>query len=392
MTGFDTEAILRALKSALPAAKGRIGLHEPCFAGNEWSYVKECLDTGWVSSVGSYVDRFERELAAFTGARRAVAVVNGTAALHVSLLLAGVCPGDEVIIPSLTFVATANAVAYCGAVPHFADSDEATLGLDPGKLAEHLSAIAEIKRGGCVNRHTGRPIRAIVPMHTFGHPVDLDPLVELCNRWNLVLVEDAAESLGSLYKGRHTGTFGRLAALSFNGNKVLTTGGGGAILTNDEGLGKMAKHLTTTAKVPHRWEFFHDAAGFNYRLPNINAALGCAQLEQLPRFLEHKRALAARYREAFRNVQGVRFFCEPSFAASNYWLNALVLDPPCASARDDILEMTDKNGIMTRPAWTPMHRLPMYQVCPCMELSGAEDLERRLINIPSSAALGGGHD
>jgi perosamine synthetase len=392
MTGFDTEAILRAFRNVLPADKGRIGLHEPCFAGNEWSYVKDCLDTGWVSSVGSYVDRFERELAEFTGVKCAVAVVNGTAALHASLLLAGVRPGDEVIIPTLTFVATANAVAYCSAVPHFADSNEATLGIDSEKLAEHLSTTAEIRGGSCISRHTGRPIRAVVPMHTFGHPVDLDPLVELCNRWNLVLVEDAAESLGSYYKGKHTGNFGRLAALSFNGNKVLTTGGGGAILTNDESLGKMAKHLTTTAKVPHRWEFFHDATGYNYRLPNINAALGCAQLEQLPRFLEQKRDLAILYRDAFQEVHGVRFFTEQPFATSNYWLNTLILAPPFAGARDDVLEMTNNNGIMTRPAWTPMHRLSMYCNCPRMDLSGAEDIERRLVNIPSSPELGVPHD
>lgn len=388
MNDVDASAILRAIRGALPADREFVVLHEPSFGGNEWAYVKECLDTGWVSSVGSYVDRFERMLADYTGAKRAVAVVNGTAALHICLLLAGVTAGDEVIIPTLTFVATANAVAYCGATPHFADSEELTLGIDPAKLADYLTEIAELRDGVCRNRITGRPIRAVVPMHTFGHPVDIDPLIELCARWKLTLIEDAAESLGSLYKGRHTGTFGTLAALSFNGNKVVTTGGGGAILTNDEALGTLAKHLTTTAKIPHRWEFNHDAIGFNYRLPNINAALGCAQLEQLPRFVALKRTLAERYRATFQQVEGVHFVNEPPFATSNYWLNALILTPELAHLRDPLLEATNSAGIMTRPAWTPMHRLSMYRECPQMDLSRAEDIERRLVNIPSSSSLG----
>jgi perosamine synthetase len=387
MSRLNCEEIVGALQKVLPAGKEAIGLHEPDFSGNEWAYVKECLDTGWVSSVGSYVNRFEHDLAEYTGVKRAIAVVNGTAALHVCLLLAGVQPGDEVIIPTLTFVATANAVAYCGAIPHFADSDLATLGLDPGKLADHLSEIAEIRGESCVNRLTGRPIRALVPMHTFGHPVDLDPLVELCSRWNLVLVEDAAESLGSYYKGKHTGNFGRLAALSFNGNKIITTGGGGAILTNDEELSVRAKHLTTTAKVPHRWEFGHDAVGFNYRLPNLNAALGCAQLERLPEFVSAKRALAELYRLAFTDICGIRFFSEPIHNRSNYWLNTLLLDEECADQRDAFLAASNNVGIMTRPAWTLMSRLPMFAHCPRMDLTVAESLVKRLVNIPSSPIL-----
>ena len=388
---LDTRAILIALKSVLPADQGAVALHEPRFAGNEWSYVKECLDTGWVSSVGKFVDRFEQQLADYTGTRRAVATVNGTAALHMGLLLVGVRPGDEVLVPTLTFVATANAVSYCGATPHFVDSEKGTLGMDPEKLNIYLRGIADVKQGGCYNRETGRPIRALVPVHTFGHPANLDGLAEVCSRFRITMVEDAAESLGSFYKKKHTGNWGRVSALSFNGNKTITTGGGGAILTNDEDLGRVAKHLTTTARVAHSWELTHDRVGYNYRMPNINAALGCAQLEQLPVFLQQKRSLAKRYEQAFAGVDGVSFFMEPVEAKSNYWLNTLLLDKKHAGARDALLELTNKNGINTRPAWTLMHRLPMYGQCPRMDLSKAEDIASRLINIPSSAILGEVH-
>lgn len=384
------KALLEALNSVRPAGKDFLPLHEPCFAGNEWNYVKECLDTGWVSSVGKFVDRFEEDLAAFTGVKRAIAVVNGTAALHVCLLLAGVKPGDEVLIPALTFIATANAVCYAGGVPHLVDCDVRTLGVDPEKLARYLDDIAEERDGACYNRRTGRRIAAVVPMHTFGHPVDLDALLELSRRFGIPLIEDAAESLGSWYKGRHTGQWGLLSALSFNGNKTITTGGGGAILTNDEELGRLAKHITTTAKVPHRWEFNHDRIGFNYRLPNINAALGVAQLETLPCFLEAKRALAARYQALLADVPGVSFFTEPEGCRSNYWLNTLLLEPESAGRRDELLAATNDAGIMTRPAWTLMSRLPMFADSPRMDLGVAEDLERRIINIPSSVELGQG--
>lgn len=384
---LDLSRILNVLKSVLPTDQTSISLHEPCFGGNEWAYVKECLDTGWVSSVGKYVDRFEEQLAAYAGVNRAVAVVNGTAALHICLKLVGVEPGDEVLIPALTFVATANAVAYCGAVSHFVDSEMKTLGIDPHKLADYLTEIAEVRDGMCFNRLTGRPIKAVVPMHAYGHPVDLDPLAEVCRRFNLALIEDAAESLGSFYQGKHTGHWGKLAALSFNGNKTITTGGGGAILTNDEKLGALAKHLTTTAKRPHRWAFDHDQIGYNYRLPNINAALGCAQLEQLPDFLDKKRKLADRYRQAFKEIEGVTFFSEPEFAKSNYWLNVLLLDEERAGQRDALLALTNDAGIMTRPTWTLMHKLPMFSHGPRMDLTVAESLERRLINIPSSVTL-----
>ncbi len=390
MAAVDPQRVLQALKAALPDVTPPVSLHEPSFAGKEWQYVKECLDTGWVSSVGKFVDRFELQLAEFTGARRAVAVVNGTAALHVCLQLVGVERDDEVLVPTLTFIATPNAVSYCGAVPHFIDSEDRTLGVDPAKLAGYLTAIAELRDEGCFNRVTGRRIKALVPMHVFGHPVDLDPLVELCARYRIELVEDAAESLGSFYKGRHTGNLGRVSALSFNGNKVITTGGGGAIITNDDELGKLAKHLTTTARVAHQWSFIHDRIGYNYRLPNINAALGCAQMEELPGFIASKRALAVRYADVFAGMAGLRFFIEPDFAESNYWLDALLLDTPDLAARDAILKATNDAGLMTRPAWTLMHQLPMYRDCPRMDLCVAESLEARLINLPSSPKLGRG--
>ncbi|MGA1823488.1 MAG: LegC family aminotransferase [bacterium] len=382
------QKILETLQSVLPWEQGELSLHEPCFAGNEWNYVKECLDTGWVSSVGRFVDRFEAMLAEYTGSKRAVAVVNGTAALHIALKLIGVGRNDEVLLPALTFVATANAVSYCGAVPHFVDSEEKTLGMTADTLADYLTKNAEIRGDVCFNLKTGRRIRAALPMHTFGHPVDLDAISALCKRFHLEMVEDAAESLGSFYKGEHTGTWGRVSVLSFNGNKIITTGGGGALITNDESLADLAKHLTTTAKTPHRWAFYHDTIGYNYRLPNINAALGCAQLEQLPDFLKKKRSLSEKYQQAFDGIEGVRFFTEPDFARSNYWLNVLLLDENRAGERDAVLEIANSNGLKARPAWTLLHKLPMYKNCPRMDVSVAESLESRLINIPSSACLG----
>lgn len=387
MSYMDINAVVTAIKSCLPETTESIALHEPRFSGREWEYVKECLDTGWVSSAGKYVERFEQQLAEVTGAQRAVAVVNGTAALHICLKLVGVEPGDEVIVPALTFVATANAVTYCGAVPHFVDSEERTLGIDPYKLDSYLREITDLKGDGSYNKHTGRRIKAVVPMHTFGHPVDLDPLVELCHRYQLELVEDAAEALGSYYKGRHTGNWGKMSALSFNGNKIVTTGGGGAILTNDEELGKLAKHITTTAKLPHKWAFYHDLIGYNYRMPNINAALGCAQLEQLPDFLAGKRRLAERYRSALMPLAEVTFYNESDFARSNYWLNVMLLESGDLNQRNSLLEALHVNGIKARPVWTLMSQMPMFKHCPGMELDVAESLERSIINIPSSAFL-----
>ena len=367
---------------------GPVMLHEPRFAGNEWVYLKQCLDSTYVSSVGKFVDRFETDLAAYTGAKYAVAVVNGTAALHVALQLAGVRQGDEVLIPALTFVATANAITYCGATPHFADSEERTLGLDPKALREYLQGITEIRSEQCVHRATGRVIRALVPMHTFGHPVDIEGMLAVARDFNLALVEDAAESLGSTIHGRHTGTFGLMGTLSFNGNKTITTGGGGAILTNDPEVAKHAKHLTTTAKVPHRWDFVHNEIGYNFRMPNINAALGCAQLEQLPDFLAAKRQIFERYQVAFAGVPQTRIFAEPQGCRSNYWLQTLMLDESDVGQRDAILTATNDAGLMTRPTWTLLHRLVPYRDCPKMELPEAESLEGRLISLPSSAQLG----
>lgn len=387
MKKLNLKSILETVRSCLPADCSPIALHEPVFQGNEWDYVKQCLDTNWVSSVGKFVDKFEIQLAEYTGVKRAVVVVNGTAALHIALMLANIEPGDEVLIPDLTFVATANAVAYCRAIPHFVDSEEKTLGLDPVKLELWLKEISEMRNETCFNKKTGRRIRAVVAMHTFGHPVDLGPLVDVCRHYHLELIEDAAEALGSFYKGRHTGNWGKLSTLSFNGNKTITTGGGGAILTNDEKLGNYAKHLTTTAKIPHPWEYYHDQIGYNYRMPNINAALGCAQMEQLPDFVEKKRILARRYQEAFVNSDGIKVFVEPEFAKSNYWLNALLLDKGQISYRDELLELFNENGIMARPTWTLMHKLPMFKDSPKMDVCVAESLEARLINIPSSVTL-----
>jgi aminotransferase in exopolysaccharide biosynthesis len=364
-------------------------LHEPCFAGNEWKYLKECLDSSFVSSVGKFVDRFESDLAAYTGAKHVVAVVNGTSALHVALQLAGVKPDDEVLIPTLTFIATANAVSYCGATPHFVDSEERTLGMDPRALREYLKKSSEIRSGQCINRKTGRVIRALLPVHTFGHPVDIKGVRAVAQDYHLALVEDAAESLGSTYKGQHTGTFGLMGVLSFNGNKTITTGGGGAIITNDPILAERAKHLTTTAKMAHRWNYMHDEVGYNYRLPNINAALGCAQLEQLDGFLKSKRKLFESYKSAFTSVSRVNLVEEPTGCKSNYWLQTLMLNESTADQKNAILTATNDAGLMTRPAWTPLHQLMPYRECPRMALPVAESLGRCLINLPSSAQLGG---
>ena len=368
-----------------------VQLHTPTFNGNETKYLQECIDSTFVSSVGQFVDRFETDLAAYTGAKFAIAVVNGTSALHVALKLADVEVNDEVLIPALTFVATANAVTYCGAIPHFVDSESTSLGIDAAKLRQYLKEHTEQISGQCMNRSTQRVIRTIVPMHTFGHPSDIEALMAVAADFNLALVEDAAESLGSFYNEKHTGTFGKLGTLSFNGNKTITTGGGGVILTNDEVLARRAKHLTTTAKIPHAWEFVHDEIGYNYRMPNINAALGCAQLERLPEMLLAKRNLFESYKKAFNSISGVKLLKEPDGASSNYWLQTLVLDSTQAHLRDEILEVTNSAGLMTRPAWTLLADLKPFAGCPSMDLTTARDLVERIINIPSSAHLGNLH-
>lgn len=380
-----TQEVIDAVRAVVGSAPAP--LHEPTLAGNEWHYLKECLDSTFLSSAGKFVDRFEADLAAYTGAQHAIAVVNGTAALHIALKLAGVGNNHEVLVPSLTFVATANAITYCNATPHFVDSEERTLGVDTAKLRGHLNKHTEQRSGHCVNRNSGRVIRALVPMHTFGHPGDLDGLLAIAHDFKLALVEDAAESLGSFYHGRHTGTFGLLGTLSFNGNKTITTGGGGAILTNNAELARRGRHLATTAKLPHAWEFLHDEIGYNYRMPNLNAAVGCAQLEQLPALLAAKRELFLRYRAAFAPVKGVSLMAEPAQCQSNYWLQTLVLDAAQAQLRDAILQATNDAGLQTRPAWTLMHTLEHFKDCPAMNLDGAQSLSRRLINIPSSSGL-----
>jgi perosamine synthetase len=364
-----------------------VHLHEPRFAGREWEYVKQCLDTGWVSSVGQFVRQFEERLAVTCGTKAAIAMVNGTSALHLALRVVGVLPEDEVIIPTLTFVATANAVTYCGALPHFVDSEEGTFGIDANKLKAHLRQVAIDRGEGLVNKATGRRIRAVVPVHVFGHPVQICQLSAVCEEFALPFVEDATESLGSLYRNRPCGGLGMVGVLSFNGNKIVTTGGGGALVTNDEELARRARHLATTARVPHRWGFVHDETGWNYRMPNLNAALGLAQVEQLEEFVTAKRALAKRYASAFAGVQGVTFVTERPETVSNYWLNALLVHDDSGQAREEMLQTTNDKGVMTRPVWTLMHRLGMFRGCPRSKLEVAESIERRLVNLPSSASL-----
>lgn len=362
-------------------------LHHPTFAGNEKKYLEECIDSTFVSSVGPFVNHFEEEIARYTGAARAVVTVNGTAALHMALMLAGVERGDEVISQALTFIATCNAISYIGAHPVFIDVDLDTMGLSPEAMERWLEANAEVRADGvCYNRNTGRRIKACVPMHTFGHPARLDELCELCRKWHIELVEDAAESIGSKYHGKHTGTFGKVGALSFNGNKTITTGGGGMLLFNDPELGAFAKHLTTQAKVPHRWAFVHDHIGYNYRMPNINAALGCAQLECIDKFLESKRATAAYYKDYFAGEPGgIKFMAEPENSVSNYWLNAIML--PDRAAQQEFLEYTNDNGVMTRPIWELMNRLPMFKDAQTDGLANTEFLADRIVNIPSGVII-----
>lgn len=361
-----------------------IPLHEPRFNGNEKKYVNECIDSTFVSSVGEFVNRFEIEVAKFTGAKHAIATVNGTAALHIGLLMAGVEQNDEVITQPLTFVATANAINYAGAYPVFVDVDKDTMGLSPEKLEHFLVHNTQMVNGVCINKKTNRRIKAVVPMHTFGFPVRIDEILAICNKYQIALVEDAAESLGSYYKGKHTGTFGLLGTLSFNGNKTITTGGGGMIITNDEEIAKKAKYITTTAKVPHRWDYEHDMVAYNYRLPNLNSALGCAQMETLPGFLEKKRALAKTYQEFFKS-KSVGFITEPQDSISNYWLNAVVLED--LEMRNNFLEETNNNGVMTRPIWKLMNSLPMYSQAQSGDLENSKWLENRIVNIPSSVII-----
>lgn len=360
-------------------------LSVPKFIGNEKKYLNECIDTTFVSSVGKFVDRFEEEMAAYTGAKKAVVCVSGTNALHMAMMLVGVERDDEVLTQALTFIATCNAISYIGAHPVFIDVDKSTMGLSPDALKAWLEKNAEIRNGQCYNKHTGHRVKACVPMHTFGHPVRIDEIANICAENHIELVEDAAESIGSKYKGIHTGLFGKIGALSFNGNKTITTGGGGMLLFMDEELGTLAKHLTTQAKVPHRWEFKHDHIGYNYRMPNINAALGCAQLEHLDEFIADKRATSAAYAEYFKNVDDIDFFVEPENSFSNYWLNVVILRD--RNAQQAFLQETNDNGVMTRPIWELMNRLPMFENCEHDCLENTEWFADRVVNIPSSVRL-----
>ena len=359
-----------------------IPLHAPCLIGNEKKYLNDCIDSTYVSSVGKYVDLFEAMVADYTKSKHAVVCVNGTNALHLALMLVGVIQEDEVITQPLTFIATANAISYCGAHPVFIDVDKDTMGLSPEKLRDWLDNNTEIRSGSCHNKVSGRRIKACVPMHTFGHPAKIDQIIDICNTFQIEVVEDAAESLGSFYKGRHTGTFGKIGVLSFNGNKTITTGGGGMLLFQDEKLAKYAKHISTQAKVPHRWEFIHDHIGYNYRMPNINAALGCAQMEHLEEFVTNKRALAHLYNDYFKNNTDICFFTEPDNSRSNYWLNVIILKNK--TERNEFLEFSNDNGVMTRPVWQLMNKLPLFKTCQHGDLCNTEWLEERVVNIPSS--------
>jgi perosamine synthetase len=384
---LDPQEIVQRIRAALPADVTRAALHEPRFLGNEKRYLADCIDTGWVSYAGSYVDRFEQDLATICGVRHAVAVTSGTVALQVALHATGITAGDEVLVPALTFVATANAIVHAGGVPHFIDADEATLGIDPNALRDHLATIAVRRDGKLFNRITGSRISAVLPVHVFGHPADMDAINTVAADHGLTVIEDATEALGSRYKHRPCGSLSPMATLSFNGNKLVTTGGGGAILTDDAAVAKRLRHLTTTAKQPHRWAFVHDEVAWNFRLPNLNAAVGVAQLERLEPMLKAKRILWQRYAEAFAGIRGLHVFQDAPFAQSNHWLISLILDQDHASLLEPILTATNDAGLSTRPTWTPMNQLPMYRDHPRAPLPVTESLARRIVSLPSSPFL-----
>lgn len=383
---IDADDVIRRIRRVI-GDRPDTALHEPTLGGREWEYVKETLDTGWVSSAGSFVSAFENALAEHSGVSHAVVTGTGTAAIHVALLACGVERGDEVLLPALTFVATANAVSYLGAIPHFCDSESETFGINAERLDEHLQDIAVLSGDACINKHTGNRIRALLPMHVLGCPCEIDRLAAVAEKWRLELLIDAAEAVGSRYAGRDIGGFGRASMISFNGNKIITTGGGGAVLTDDADLARRIKHLTTTAREPHPWRFGHDEVGYNYRLPNINAALGLAQLEQIDRFLKLKRLLHEHYVSAFQGARGLSIFREPEGREGNCWLNVMLLDVPDRNERDTLLAATHEAGIGTRPVWDLMHTLVMYEDCPRMEMPVAEALYDRIICLPSSASL-----
>lgn len=381
--------VVSAVRSVLGDGDGPFPLHEPEIGALEAQYVNDCVTSGWVSTVGPFVDRLEEALGEACGVSHVFATSCGTAALHLALAALGVGEGDEVIVPSLSFVATANAVSYTGAVPHFADADEWTLGLDPRALKKHMAEACVMVGGECRAKASGRRVAAIIVMHAFGHPAEMDALQAVADEWDVPLIEDAAEALGSSYEGKPAGSLSRIAALSFNGNKIATAGGGGAVLTNDAALAERVRYLGSTAKRPHKWEYVHDEMGFNYRMPSLNAALLLAQVERLPDFIKRKRRLAARYAATFCSVQGADFMGQPPGARSNYWLNTIRLAVASQADRDAVLSALIDDGIMARPVWEPLHRLPMYEHCPKADLSMTERLAGQLINLPSSAKLQG---
>jgi perosamine synthetase len=386
---IDPNELIAAIRQALPPGTNDVGLHEPEFLGNESKYLQDCIDTGWVSYLGKYVDQFEQVLAKQSGRKHAFAAVNGTAALHAALVVLGVAHGDEVILPSVTFVASANSVVQAGAVPHLIDCEPRTLGLDIDRLRDHLRAIAVRKNNVTANRLTGRRIAGIVPVHVFGQPIDHEALDAVATEFALPVLTDATESLGSTWRGRPAGSYGLLSVLSFNGNKIVTTGGGGAIVTDDDALAKTVRHVCTTAKQPHKWAFNHDRPAFNYRLPNLNAAVGCAQMERLDQFVTEKRQLAATYRQCLSSIAGIEVMQDPPGTESNYWLVAMKLAPGLTQQRDEILDTLHAAGLKCRPLWTPMHLLPMFAAAPRMDdLSVTEDMFARVINLPSSPRLG----
>lgn len=381
------DEVKHRIHKRIGAPDGFVALHEPEFSGKESELLVDCINSGWVSSVGQYVDRFEAEVAAACGVKYGVALVNGSAALQVAMRVVGVGANDEVLMPSLTFIATANASSYLGAIPHFVDIEESTFGVCPSALRSHLENIGERKNGQLFNQHTGRRLSAIVPMHVFGHPVNMEAIMAVAADFGLPVVEDAAEALGSRYNNKPCGGLADVGALSFNGNKILTTGGGGAVVTNDKLIAKRVKHLSTTAKQPHAWAFVHNEIGYNYRMPNLNAALGVAQLAQLDQRLERKRRLAKAYIEEFSGHSDVQVFAEKKGSISNYWLNTLILAPHVKSARDIILKSLNDAGLMSRPVWEPLHTLPVYMEAPRAALPNTIEIAARLINIPSSAHL-----
>jgi aminotransferase in exopolysaccharide biosynthesis len=381
--GNQNLAVINFIKS-IYSKNQFIPLHEPRFLGNEKKYLNECIDSTFVSSAGKFVDELEEKIAKYTGAKYVVATGNGTSALHISLILANLDKNSEVITQPLTFVATCNAISYCNAKPIFIDVDTDTMGLSPSALRSFLENNTTVKNKQCINNKTKKVIKACVPMHSYGHPCRIDKIKEICDEYYIFLIEDAAESLGSMYKYKHTGTFGQIGTISFNGNKIITAGGGGCIITNDKVLAKKAKHLTTTAKVPHRWDFNHDMVGYNYRMPNLNAALLVAQLEKLNDFITNKRNLADHYEKFFRNTDFI-FFKEPVNSKSNYWLNVILLKNK--KQRDEFLDFSNKNGVMTRPAWKLMNELEMFKDCQVSDLKNAKYLENRIVNIPSSIRL-----